>query len=431
MSNIKYLIPRNGGIKGKKIGFDGNRLYLFGEQFVINLTTPLVERTERGDSAPSFAASRYVYGQVMIAGSYTVAPEDDVCSKVIGEMRTGNTITNVELTLDTGRAYTGDLFIKASKTQWSDSDKQQNVTIAITAQFDGVITGDGVDDGTAQDSLVSGDVYEDVKAGAAHRLGAQDSRKDSAVRPFLIENLDESTVDLDHAIGMVVDKLGGWEHTYGGNVSGFAAMKIVSTEARWVGKGVVAGVLFYGRGNLDCAPNGPLYSIGYREDGTGITQQVVVGADDSGDDVCADNGITVVNNIKRRVPLTVVRIPGVWDSDPRGDANIKAMIGKINDASYTLGTVAYDAYEVRVDGLEGVSTFDTPLGQRWAGYFKCTVMDGGWIAGQLTCSRWVPLPPVGTQTIGGYAIEYARRFFYEYVEATFSNLATIIPICYA
>ena len=115
----------------------------------------------------------------------------------------------------------------------------------------------------------------------------------------------------------------------------------------------------------------------------------VIGSE-SGGSVCDSIGITVIPNIKRRIPFRVYRWPGVWETEPGAGP-----VGKINDATYTFpnGT-QFPMAELRWDSVTAVPTKSQGV-TRYSGHVQLSQRDGGWKRGKIICVRSVPLPPEG------------------------------------
>lgn len=417
------LHPRGGGVVGE-IGIEGGLLKIRPEKIIPRIVNPLLESSRFVQRFPSFIASRLVYGSLALQGAYL----DGTVKDALKLMVEGTVLTNVTLrlggvynratdTFDNARGYTGTLVVRSAKPTWTagDPNAQKTISYDIECQFSGTI--DILGQSYSFTGSESGEILSDLRQGWTATIGYQDERQDSIRRPYIITGVDEATTDPYDALGLVVASLGGISHQYNG-------LSLLRGTARSGGYGIVVGTLEYGLGPWDCSPALPIISIGFVDDVSREEPGDVIGSE-SGGSVCDSIPITIIPNIKRRVPFRVYRWPGVWSTEPG-----PGPVGKINNASYTLpnGTV-FPMAEVRWDSVDAVPTKAQGV-SRYSGHVQLSQRDGGWIRGKIICVQSVPTPLEGDQTLPSYVLAYGFKQVYQYARVAFPTLAEFVPICY-
>lgn len=425
MERIVQIAPANGNVQGGKIGVGGDTLWILPEVMRVNISQRFLNKTQEADvDGPLvFAATREFYGTLQIGGKYQT--EDGHIKNALG-MMSATSPTFVQVVLDTGHYYQGYVYLEKDGCDWKTDTNA--VLVNVLLRFSGWIVGDGGDSsGGFGTSTSGGDDFDTlIKDGALRHVNYQDTREDTAYRPFLVGGVEEGGVSpLDAVKAAVVSLTGGATQTWRGD----STLKLRSVDVEWAGYKMVRGRLVYGRGPADCHSRTVKWDIGYDTDGT----QGVIASGDSGgsDDVCASQvGIEYRHRIYRTTPLRVAYVPCVWSSTNPA-SSVDSMVGKINANSFVVDGVTMPAYEARFDGLKDVEKFRKTNGDYYyAGYLKIVQKIGGWKKGTLTCIRWFYLPLEGDQAVASAGTESSVRQLYAYASATFSSIASLCPICY-
>lgn len=406
------LHPRGGGLGGDQIGLNGGTIKIRPERIVTNFVQPIIESSRYAVRFPAFKTSRLVYGSFTIVGFYP----DEVQHDALKVMFEGTVLNDVQILLAGGRGYSGTVVVRRVSPTWAagDGNKDKNVPYNIECQFSGTLA--ILSESFSFSETESGEILTDLRKDWFAQVGYQDERADLISRPYIITGVHEPTTDPYDALGLVIGSLGGAAHTYKG-------LSLLKGTARSAGYGIVTGTLQYGLGPWDCSPASPIISIGFVDDLRRENPSDVIGSE-SGSSVCDQNPITVIPNVKVRVPLRVYRWPGVWASEPE-----PGPVGYINDADYTFpnGTVVparelrWDEVDVRPTRAQGVT--------KYSGFLQFTRRDGGWIRGQIICIGYEQVQG-GEGTLPSYRMVSGFRTVYSYARATFPTLATYIPICY-
>lgn len=421
--SLRNASTKDAGISGAKIRVDGG-LWLKADVISPSFSQKLHLYDPMGRSgAIQFVASRDLVGKFTIQGSY---PAENM--RELSVIKSGTTLTDTVLALNNNVSYSGDVIFESVSTK----AKTQAETIPYTAncRFTGVINTDA-NDAESINSGDSGSTQFGKSAGnfsEQAEIGYQDDHQDRYTYPFIIQGIDENTVDLWEAVDNAIQTLSGTTKTTRGPSAD--APYVQSGVGRWAGRGVVQGTFVYGRGPRDCSPGAASVSIGFTTQGT--QTQDIIDSGDSGDsgNFCNTEGIGVQvrQRIKRPVPIKTYRIPGVWESNPANDANLDAMVGRINTSAYTIDGSSKGIKSLRCDGVE-TQAHKTPAGTFWSGHLKFTEMVGGWKTNKLTCIQYVQMPLEGTQTVPGYTLAANSVWLYRYPHTTFTTVANLIPDC--
>lgn len=424
MTSPRYITPRNRTVAGPKIRI-GDGLYFFPEKIENRLSQRLLRKRTKGrTSFVEFVATREVEGTLELMGFY--ADED---LNALAVMRNNTALTNTEITFDKGQVLKGSLIVESCSIGDDRDGSKYNVSIRVrvSGTISGIAAGSG--DADSGDTGASGDVEFPKSIGNLQQrvtLGYQDDRNDRIDRPFLIEGVDEGVVDLWEMVQLAVNAAGGDSHTYGPSAS---PIRVISGTGVFDGRGLIVGVLLYGRGPLDCTPNKPDIDVAYIS-----TNFRAAGTIDSGDsgDACDQFGdllplaVNYLNMVKQVAPVQRLSYPAVYSSSPT--KLFDSYVGKINDAQITWAGDTFDAYEMRLDGaqLRAISVRGTTY---WFGRVIGTRRAGGWIHSKVYCAGTKQLPLEGTQTVPGYVAIASVRNLYAYQATTFPTLSTLIPDC--
>jgi len=417
MADPGNLHPRGGGIAGGEIGLGGSKVSLRPERIIPRFVQPLREYRPFGVRFTSFLASRLVYGTVTIQGIYSDGNQKDALKQMVD----GALLKNVRIKLGTDREYLGDLMIESASPDWRAETRDGNIPYTIVGRFSGTIqlsqqsySISASDSGSwtyfADNDLVDGRKWRVVR-------GYQDERVDAIVRPFIVNGIDETSVDPDDVIGLVVGQVHPSTQTF----KGLSLLRVTCESA---GYGVMTGTLEYGLGPWDCSPAAPILSIGFIDDMLTTSAGDII-APGVNAEVCDSFPVTIVPTMKRRVPLRVYRWPGVWDSEPA-----PGHPGKINNATYTFpnGT-SYPAGEVRWDDVDANPTRADGV-TKFSGYVQFSQKDGGWIGGRITCIRSVANELEGNQSLAGYHLESGYENVFQYERVAMTALSDFVPNCY-
>jgi hypothetical protein len=368
-------------------------------------TTGRFDITAPGDKSPQFAWSKFIISQVVITG----IPVSMVPPQILPKLKSGN-LVGLKLRLTNGEVYTGEIGIDRYDTG-SPRKGDPNLSATLTGTF----TGEKIQD--SQKAIASRTIGTkiDLHNGTTFTIGYQDSRMDSAVRPFYIDGVEDNEVAVNTAIRKVVDDLGGATHTHPADDSLYV---LSASGGRYDGDSVT-GTVMYGRGPRDCSPAAPSVTVSYEERRIRVTQSI------SGPDNSGCGNIAIVKTIKVKVPTLSVRIPCVWTDPPAQPM----FTGGINDGSYSIFGMIFPTRTLRCDGFD-FNPYDSPAGIYYVGTIRFFFNPMGWRAGSLTCIFPVQLPLEGNQTQPGYTLNSVFEEFFEYPQASFDELHEICPNCY-
>jgi len=363
-----------------------------------NITAP-------GDKSPVFSWSKFVISQVVING----VPVSQIPPQILGKIK-NNILVGIKIRMSNGAVYTGEIGIDA----YNEGPKSKNDQ-GLFATITGTFSGEKVQDGAKKIDPRSVGVVTDIHDGMSYTVGFQDSRMDSAIRPFFVDGLPDSNIAIPTAIDKVVRQLGGYTHAHPYDDT----LKVLSANGSKVDMDSVAGVVIYGRGPRDCTPAAPSVTVGYEEIRKRVTQSVD-GPDTSG---CAN--VALVKTIKVQVPTLSIRLPCVWDGSPQQPD----FLGSVNAGSYSIFGLTFPANELRCDGFD-YNPYDSPAGLYSVGTIRFYYRAGGWKAGSLTCIFPVQLPLEGNQTQHSYTLNSVFEQFLKYPSTSFAPLHEICPNCY-
>lgn len=362
--------------------------------------------TAAGDSSTVLVWSKFLISQISISG----IPVSMVPQQILSKLK-NRQLVGIKVRLSNGNVYSGEIGIDS----YNEAPKGKGDP-SLTATIAGTFSGEKQQDGGIKNPTPrSVGMVVDINQGASYTRGFQDSRMDSAIRPFFIDGIEDTANAIPLGIERVVRELGGYTHTHPYDDT----LYVLSASGQKFDKDSVAGSVMYGRGPRDCAPAAPTVTVGYEEIRKRVTQSVD-GPDTSG---CAN--VAIVKTIKVKVPTLSIRLPCVWDGTPAQPD----FLGKINAGSYSIFGLNFPARELRCDGFD-FNPYDSPNGIYSVGTIRFYYREGGWKAGSLTCIFPVQLPLEGNQTQHSYTLNSVFERFYAYDVTDFGELHEICPNCY-
>ena len=437
MPRVTYLKPQD-TFSGGKIGIEGNTIWLLPERLKTNFRQGLVEvdyvGTDAAEKPLAFYANRNITGTISVSGKYAAADSHE--RRCLEQMCKIDPVTDVVITLDTGITLTGNLLVMSDQNEWGNGSNGAFLNFNTTFQFTGSVVGDGMTDSAFDGDSGSGTKYTNLKqVTGAERMtytrSYYDSAEDRWVEPFIVVGITEgSGVPLSVAEAGVVTAMGGGTHTCRAD----STIPFSRINSRWAGLNLIVGELIYDHNALDCSSMKIEYDIGFVVKGK---EGEVIAADSGSDidNVCVDLasgpfGIRFTHWRDSARPYTIILLPCVWTTNPRLDTSVVAMIGNINNATVTIDGVNYSATELRFDGFKNVRKFTNPQGTKYVGMIKFSHLAGGWYDGFMVCTRMVPLPLEGNQTLPSYTIEASVVRLYDYDRVAFDTIAQICPVCF-
>ena len=361
--------------------------------------------TAPGDKFSQFTWSKFVISQTTIYG----IPVSMIPPQILPKLKSGNLI-GIKIRLTNGEVFTGEIGID----RFDEGPKAKGDPNLI-ATLTGTFTGEKIQDSQKAMSPRSIGLRTDLHNGSSYTIGYQDSRMDSAIRPFYLDGVADNALAIPNSIDKVVTKLGGYTHGHPYD----STLKVLSANGSRFDNNSVSGAVIYGRGPRDCSPAAPSVTVGYEERRIRVTQSIS-GPDNSG---CAN--IAIVKTIKVKVPVLSIRIPCVWTDPPQQPG----FTGGINADLYAIFGMQFPSKTLRCDGFDFVP-YDSPAGIYYTGTIRFYFNPAGWKAGSLTCIFPVQLPLEGNQTQPGYTLNSVFEQFFEYGVTPFDDLYEICPNCY-
>jgi len=362
--------------------------------------------TAPGDTQPVFAWSKFVISQISISG----LPVKMVPPQIIPKLKSGN-LVGIKLFLSNGEVFTGEIGID----RYDHGPKGKSEPL-LFATLSGTFTGEkNQANAKSFDSRSIGAVV-DIHNGSSYTIGYQDSRMDSAIRPFYIDGIQDNVTAIPSAISTVVESMGGNTHGHPFDSS----LYVLSANGSRFDNNSVAGAVIYGRGPRDCSPAAPSVTVGYMERRIRVTQTV----DAPDNSPCSTLAIT--RTIKVNVPTLSIRIPCVWTDSPAQPQ----FIGSINSNGYSIFGMTFGSTTLRCDGFD-FNPYGSPAGIYYVGTIRFVFNPLGWKAGSLTCIQPVQLPLEGNQTQHSYTLGSFFAQYYEYPLTGFEELHALCPNCYS
>lgn len=358
-----------------------------------------------GDKSATFAWSKFVISSVVVSG----IPVSMIPPQILPRLKTGN-LVGIRIRLSNGEVFTGEIGIDRF-----DEGPKGKGDPNLFASLTGTFTGEKVQDGQKALAPRTIGLKTDLHEGMSYTIGYQDSRMDSAIRPFFTDGVSDTATAIPDTIDRVVTELGGYTHTHPYDDT----LHVLSANGSRFDNNSVAGAVIYGRGPRDCSPAAPSVTVGYEERRVRVTQSIS-GPDNSG---CAN--IAIVKTIKVKVPTLSIRIPCVWTDPPAQPS----FTGGINSDTYSIFGMQFGSKTLRCDGFDFVP-YDSPSGIYYVGTIRFYFNPAGWKSGSLTCIYPVQLPLEGNQTQPGYTLNSVYQEFYEYGVTGFDSLHDICPNCY-
>lgn len=362
--------------------------------------------TEDGEDDPVYVNSRYITIPISANGKYGGQDQKQLREK----LRAGASLA-VKLATDHGDYWDGSIYLSSISIGEVAKGK---TGIKLTGRFSGTIS---EQDGRSFSVDTIGK-KPDIKRGARVRAGYQNTKIDRAVRPFFIDGVVNASNGLHSAISAIVASVGGASHGHPGDSS----LPFYAADAQWFGPTQVAGHLTYARGDLDCNPALPQVSTGF-VDWRGTEGGAVESLSSGGP--CDVASVTIHNIQRRRKAVKHIRLRCVWNAEPNETDHMG--VATINNNSYTIGTRAYSAFELRFDGFDYEGT-ETRRGNRYPGWMKWTWMEDGWTSHKLVCVRFVPVDT--GSTLPSYVLQFETQQRYLYPGSDFVAVGTLCSECY-
>jgi hypothetical protein len=328
--------------------------------------------------------------------------------QILPRLKSGNLI-GIRVRLSNGEVFTGEIGIDSfSENPRGKGDPN------LVATLSGTFTGDKIQDSQKPMAPRSIGTKTDLHNGSSYSIGYQDSRMDSAVRPFYVDGVADTELAIPSAIDGVVTGLGGYTHGHPYD----STLKVMNANGSRFDNNSVSGVVMYGRGPRDCSPAAPSMTVGYEERRKRVTFNF-----EGADNAC--DGVVVIKTIKVKVPVFSLRLPCVWtDTPPQLE-----FTGTISASGYSFFGFVFDAYTLVCDGID-YNPYGSPAGIYYVGSIRFRYRPDTWKKGRVGCIAPVPLPLEGTQTQSSYTYTGTYDSFYEYEFGDFQELHEICPNCY-